>query len=124
MNWMVSRIALAAAASLLICGPAGAQIGRNYDVHPMNFDLWCQETAHIDPARCDKRLPEDNDAFEAYRAKIEAYEIPYLKQQNKDARIDLDILHGDPIDRSPTRVLQTQEQQGGSQTPVRADSVP
>jgi hypothetical protein len=123
MNWMVPRLALAAAV-LLACGPASAQIGRNYDVHPMNFDLWCQDTAKIDPDRCDKRLPEDNDAFEAYRAKIDAYEIPYLREKNKDARIELNILHNDPLDRSATSVVQTQGEQGGSQTPVRPDAVP
>jgi len=123
MNQMASRTALLAAL-LLGCGSAGAQIGRNYDVHPMNFDMWCQVTAHIDPDRCDKRVPADVDAFDAYRAKIEAYEIPDLQRKNRDARINLDILHNDPTDRAPTRTLQTQGQQGGSQTPVRPDAVP
>ena len=65
MVQMAPRAALAAVL-LLCCGGANAQIGRgNFDVQPMNFDLWCQGTAHIAPDRCDKRLPEDNDAFEA-----------------------------------------------------------
>jgi hypothetical protein len=122
MIQMASRAALLAAL-LLCCGGASAQIGRNYDVKPMNFDLWCQETAHIDPNRCDKRLPEDDDAFNAYRAKIDAYEIPYLQQQNRNARIETDIMHNDPTDRSSTRAVQAQGQQG-SQTPVRTDTVP
>ena len=122
MNKMACRTALVAAL-LVVSGGANAQVGRNYDVKPMNFDLWCQQTAHIAPDRCDKRLPEDDDAFDAYRAKIDAYEIPYLKQQNRNARIETDIMHNDPTDRSSTRAVQTQGQQT-SQTPVRTDAIP
>ena len=121
MNRMVVRAALVAL--LLAGGAAQAQVGRNFDVTPLNFALWCQETAHIAPDRCDKRLPQDDTAFEAYRAKIDAYEIPYLKQKNKDARLETDILHNDPTDRSDTRALQAQSQQG-SQTPVRNEAIP
>ncbi len=121
MNRMAPRAAFAAL--LLAAASAQAQVGRNYDVTPLNYDLWCQQTAHIAPDRCDKRLPEDEAMFQAYRAKIDAYEIPYLKQKNKEARIETDILHNDPTDRSSIRSQQAQSQQG-SQTPVRADSVP
>ena len=95
MNKMACRTALVAAL-LVVSGGANAQVGRNYDVKPMNFDLWCQQTAHIAPDRCDKRLPEDDDA---------------------------DIMHNDPTDRSSTRAVQTQGQQT-SQTPVRTDASP
>jgi hypothetical protein len=122
MNRMFLRTSLVAILALA-AGGAGAQIGRNYDVQTMNFDLWCQMTARIDPDRCDKHLKEDTDTFEAYRSKIEAYEIPYLQQKNRDARIEVDILHNDPTDRSPTRSVQAQSQQGG-QTPVRTDAIP
>jgi len=119
-------IGMAPRAALLVLmlagGSAAAQVGRNYDITPLNFDLWCQQTAHVAPDRCDKRLPDDEAAFEAYRAKMDAYEIEYLKQKNKDARIETDILHNDPTDRSATRALQAQSQQGN--TPVRNDSVP
>jgi len=121
MNWMAPRAALLAL--LLAGGSATAQVGRNYDVTPMNFSLWCQETAHIAPDRCDKRLPDDETAFQVYRAKIDAYEIQYLKQKNKNARIETDILHSDPTDRSDTRALQAQSQQGNT-TPVRNEAVP
>ncbi len=121
MMKMAPRAALLAV--LLVGGSATAQVGRNFDVTPLNFDLWCQETAHIAPDRCDKRLPEDDAAFEAYRSKIDAYEIEYLKQKNRDARIEIDILHNDPTDRSATRALQAQSQQGNT-TPVRNDAVP
>ena len=123
MNWMVSRAALIAAALAVATGSAGAQVGRNYDLHPMNFDLWCQTTARLDWDRCSKHLKEDLDTFEAYRSKIEAYEIPYLQQKNREARIELDILHNDPTDRSPTRSVQAQSQ-SGTLTPVRPDSIP
>jgi hypothetical protein len=120
---MAPRAALLAVL-LLTCGAASAQIGRgNYDLKPMNFDLWCQQTAHIAPDRCDKRLPEDNDAFEAYRAKIEAYEIPYLQQKNRDSRLQTELLHNDPLDRSATRTMQAQSQQG-NQAPVLNENVP
>lgn len=117
------RVSAALVAMAFVSGAAWGQVGRNYDLQPMNFDLWCQETAHIAPERCDKRLPEDNDAFEAYRAKMQSYEIPYLQQKNRDARIDVDIIHDDPVDRSATRTMQAQSQQGG-QAPVRPEAVP
>ncbi len=34
------------------------------------------------------------------RGQIEHYEIPYLQQKNNDVRLDTDILHNDPVDRS------------------------
>ena len=89
-------------AVLLLTAPAQsamAQRNGNYQVSQMNFDLWCQEQAGLPPERCDKRTPEDNAAFESYRAKVEAYEIPYLQQKNEAARLDRDILRSDPVDR-------------------------
>jgi hypothetical protein len=122
MNRMVSRTALIAALCLA-AGSAGAQVGRNYDLKPMNFDIWCQMTAHLPYDRCAKHTKEDLDTFDEYRTKIEAYEIPYLQQKNRDARIELDILHNDPTDRSSTRAVQAQSQ-SGTQTPVRPDAIP
>jgi len=58
---------------------------QNYDVHSMNFDLWCQETQHYAVERCDARLPEDQREFEAYRAIIERYELQYLMERERDA---------------------------------------
>lgn len=78
--------------------PALAQRNGNYPVKEMNFDLWCQEQANLPPDRCDKRTPEDEATFEAYRAKVEAYEIPYLQQKANAARLDRDILRADPVD--------------------------
>ncbi len=86
-----------AAAAALIALPAHAQSTR-YDVKTMNFDLWCQEQAKLPPARCDKRLPDDDKAFEAYRDKIEKYEIPYLQRKEHEEQLDRTVLHPDPLD--------------------------
>lgn len=72
--------------------------GMRYNVQNMNFDMWCQEEQHLPPERCDKRLPEDDAAFSAYRSKIERYEIPYLQEQQRQMRINTGILHNDPVD--------------------------
>jgi hypothetical protein len=93
MNGM--RFSLLAAA-MLFALPASAQSTR-YDVKTLNFDLWCQETAKINPDRCDKRLPEDEKQFEIYRAKIEKYEVPYLHNKQKEQQFDQDVLHNDPV---------------------------
>ena len=82
-----------------LAGPAVAQRNGNYPVTEMNFDLWCQEQAGLPVERCDKRSAEDNAAFETYRAKVEAYEIPYLQQKQNAARLDTDIMRNDPVDR-------------------------
>jgi hypothetical protein len=95
MNGMKALVLAASAA--LLAWPVHAQTGR-YDVKPMNFDLWCQEQANLPPDRCDKRLPEDDKAFEAYRAKIEKYEIPYLQRKDHDQQLDRTVLHPDPLD--------------------------
>jgi hypothetical protein len=94
-------VAALAASCLTLCWPIGAsaQTGKNFDVKTMNFDLWCQEQANLPADRCDKRLPEDEKTFEAYRTKIERYEIPYLQQQRNEANFDRNVLHNDPIDR-------------------------
>jgi len=89
---------LFAAALALASTQAIAQTGRNYDVKTMNFDLWCQEEAQLPAERCDKRLPADEQTFEAYRDKIERYEIPYLQQKSNEADFDRNVLHNDPVD--------------------------
>jgi hypothetical protein len=107
--------ALAAPGLLLANGAAWSQ--GNYDVKTMNFDLWCQEQQHLDPDRCDKRTPGDEKDFEAYRDKIEQYEIPYLQQKQNAIALDRNILNKDPIDNPITQDSQTQSlQQQRSQT--------
>lgn len=69
----------------------------HYNLHEMNFDLWCQETKHYPPERCDKRLPQDDKEFQAYVAQIQKYEIPYLEQRHEEQERNQSILHDDPI---------------------------
>ena len=101
---------LLAGTMLLLVTPASAQSNR-YDVKTMNFDLWCQEQAKLDPDRCDKRLPDDEKQFEAYRAKIEKYELPYLKRKEEEQLLDQNVLHndpvGDPIDKDYSKQTQS-----------------
>jgi hypothetical protein len=88
--------------------PAAAQRNGNFQVKEMNFDLWCQEQARLPVERCDKRTEQDNATFEAYRAKVEAYEIPYLQRKNNAARMDTDILRNDPVDHPPVKDITAQ----------------
>jgi hypothetical protein len=123
MNQMAFRATLFTAGLLVFAGSAGAQQGRNYNLQPMGFALWCQETMGWEFARCVKHLPADVEAFDAFRAQIADQEILHQQQRNRAARIEADILHSDPVDRSPTRSLQRQNQQGGL-TPALPNSVP
>ena len=82
---------------LASAAPVAAQ-GGPLDLKTMNFDLWCQEEQHLAPERCDRRLPGDEAAFEAYRDKVEKYEVPYLKSRENGQQLDRAILHNDPVD--------------------------
>ena len=77
---------------------AGAQVQPRYDVQTINFDLWCQEQARLPATRCDKRLPEDEQQFETFRATIEKYEISHLQDKERERNFDQNMLHRDPID--------------------------
>jgi len=89
---------------------AEAQGEQSYALTEMNFDMWCQEEQHLPASRCDKRLPEDDAAFQAYRNKIETYEIPYLQRKRHEQTLNSVILHNDPVDH-PTRPSQPQAEQ-------------
>lgn len=101
MKSMAHRLLAGALLAVAVAMPVHAQTvrGGNYPVQEMNFDLWCQEEAGLPAERCDKRSAQDEAAFEAYRSKVEAYEIPYLQQKSNAARLDTDILRNDPVDR-------------------------
>jgi hypothetical protein len=109
MSGMTRTLLFAAAALCVLSGTASAQATR-YDLTEMNFDLWCQEEQHLDPDRCDKRLPADDAAFQAYRNKIEKYEIPYLQDKENRSQLNRVILHNDPIDH-PTEISKPQTDQ-------------
>jgi hypothetical protein len=117
----LSALASVTAVSLaLVASAAVAQTGQNYDVKTMNFDMWCQEQAHLPADRCDKRTAEDEKTFEDYRTKIERYEVPYLQQQQKDLAVHRDIMHSDPVDNplSQNPQAQTQDPNRQTQTPA------
>jgi hypothetical protein len=90
-------VALGGLVAVVLTARAEAQ--QPYPIQEMNFDRWCQEEQHLPPDRCDKRLPQDDADFQAYRSKIEKYEIPYLQQKQHDENLNRVIIHGDPIDR-------------------------
>ena len=114
----MTRLSALAGLTLLLASGASAQTGKNYDVKTMNFDMWCQEQAHLPADRCDKRTAEDEKTFEDYRAKIERYEIPYLQQQQHDLAIHRDVMQNDPIDNPVGQDPQAQSQDPNRQTPT------
>jgi len=107
-----ARILLLSVAAAFVAGTAIAQDlppptdpqSRNtrFNVQGTNFDMWCQEERHLPPARCDKRLPEDDEAYNAYVANIERYEVPYLQEQQKQIDLNRGIIHNDPVDHPNT----------------------
>lgn len=99
MDWW-QAVVLGGVASLVLIGDAFSQ--QPYPLHDMNFDMWCQEQRHLPPERCDKRLPQDDADFQAYRATIQKYEIPYLQQKRQEQNLNNVIIHGDPLD-NPVR---------------------
>ncbi|OAI43775.1 hypothetical protein AYO42_05740 [Rhizomicrobium sp. SCGC AG-212-E05] len=101
MKTMGPKIFLAMLVAGALVTPAHAQRNSNYAVKEMNFDLWCQLQAGLPAERCDKRTAQDEAAFNSYRDKVEAYEIPYLQRKNAATRLDRNILHADPM--SPLR---------------------
>jgi hypothetical protein len=111
---MVRVVLLAFSATVLIGTGAQAQA---VDLTEMNFDMWCQQEANLPPARCDKRLPEDDARFDAYRKKIEDYEVPYLQQRQQKEQLNEVILHNDPVDH-PTEPSQPT----GPSTPTAPNS--
>ena len=111
----MKRILIPVLAFFALAAPAGAQTQR-YPVQTINFDLWCQETQKLPADRCDKRLPDDEAAYEDYRAKVEKYEIPYLKGQESGAQLNRTILHNDPVDNPVTQDPSAASQQSTSPT--------
>jgi len=67
-----------------------------YNTQYINFDLWCQETEKLPPDRCDRRTPEDEAQFEAYRDAVEKYELTYLKRKQTDQNLNRVVTHADP----------------------------
>ena len=100
MNRAILCLSLAAFFAL----PAGAQSLR-YPVKTLDFDIWCTEVEHIDWQRCDKRLKEDTDKFEAFRHIVERYELQYLRNKENVLHFDDSIFGYDPVDKRPDDTL-------------------
>jgi len=110
------RAICTAGALALAAPPAWAQ--GPVPLHNINFDMWCQEQQHLPPERCDKRLPQDNEAFEAYVDKIQKYEVPYLEQRKQEEDFSRVILHNDPVD-NPTKPSEPPASPAPPNTPPR-----
>jgi hypothetical protein len=101
MKTMMMRSTLfVLATAAFMSGHAQAQATGAVPLTNVNFDMWCQEQEHLPPDRCDKRLPEDDAKFQAYVAKIQGYEVPYLQDRQEKADMNRVIFHNDPIDHS------------------------
>ena len=93
---MKKILACAAFGVALLAATEGSAQQRRLNFQPQSFDLWCQETQHLPPARCDKRLPADDQAYQTYVNQNENYEA---QQQNKKAdehSLNQAILRSDP----------------------------
>jgi hypothetical protein len=115
---VMSKSSLLVSAIILLATGAVAQTGQNYDVKTMNFDMWCQEQAHLPADRCDKRTAEDEKTFEDYRTKIERYEVPYLQEQQHQLAIRRDIMQHDPVDNPVNQDPNAQTQDPNRQPPT------
>ena len=116
----IVRLSSLAALGMLFVSGAMAQAGWNYDVKTMNFDMWCQEEAHLPAERCDRRTPEDEKTFEDYRAKIERYEVPYLQERQRELAIHRDVMQSDPVDNPVGQDPDAQKQDPNRQPPTPA----
>ncbi len=90
LEWLVG-------AALCACVLQAEAQPRLLKLREMNFDMWCQEHRHLPPARCDKRLPQDDAAFQDYVNTIERYETRKLNNQAQEWRTDR-MIDADPID--------------------------
>ena len=82
---------------------ARAQQGpRPFRLQSINFDMWCQETQHLPPTRCDQRLPSDDAAFQAYENQVENHEIEYLRRHAQERNIERNLWDFNPVDRPGT----------------------
>jgi hypothetical protein len=82
--------------------PAQAQLNpadrhTRYDIQGINFDLWCQETQKLPPDRCDQRTALDEADYEAYRDKVEKYDVQLEKRKDRQQTFNRNVLHPDPV---------------------------
>jgi hypothetical protein len=91
--------------ALLIGTAAGGQSAsaRDYGLVAMNFDLWCQEEAHLPADRCDQRTASDEKAFEEFQLALGPYEARNLREAQQEQWLDREFLDNDPIDNPSVR---------------------
>jgi hypothetical protein len=106
---MMRASLLGLAVAALFAAHAGAQSATALPLSEMNFDMWCQDEQKLPPERCDKRTPADDAAFQAYREKIERYEVPYLEKREQQDNLNRVLLHNDPVDH-PTQPSEPENQ--------------
>jgi hypothetical protein len=91
--------------ALLIGAAAGGEraFARDFGLVTMNFDLWCQEEAHLPAKRCDRRTAADEKAFEAFQQELGPYEAQNLRKAQQEQWLDREFLDNDPIDNPSMR---------------------
>jgi len=76
---------------------------RDYGLVAMNFDLWCQEEAHLPVHRCDQRTGVDEKAFEDFQHEIGPFETQNLRRAQREHWLERDFMENDPIDNPVMR---------------------
>ena len=76
----------------------------SYKLPDMNFYMWCQETMHYSPHRCDQRLPRDNKKFDKYRSIVEHFELLRLKNRRAEEERSQAIMHNHSLDNPGNNV--------------------
>lgn len=94
--------------ALLPSAASAADPAHPYNVEIQSFDMWCQETQHYDPDRCDARAAADVDEYDHWRATIERYQIPYLKRVEQEENLQSSIIQRDVEPRGHNGAATTQ----------------
>lgn len=81
-----------------VAAAGGHASARDYGLVAMNFDLWCQEEAHLPVSRCDQRTAVDENAFENFQRVISPYEAQNLRAAKQEMELRRDFMDNDPID--------------------------
>jgi hypothetical protein len=82
---------------------SGRAVARDYGSVMMNFDLWCQEEAHLPVHRCDQRTVVDENAFENFQHAIGPFETQNLRRAQREQWLKQDFMENDPIDNPVMR---------------------
>jgi hypothetical protein len=72
----MKSVLAAAAAVMILAGPAGAQ--------ELDFGVWCSDIARFNADRCAEQRPEDKSAYDRYAANVHGFESELLRKQEAD----------------------------------------